>query len=516
MADPDLVGLRGKERYGPRWRPHGLRLNAATRAISDGDLATAAAILAELYEATRDADGEGLDLRARVLASQANVAEARGDLAAALRHAGDSLAVCDEALRSTDDRLGTSDVRTSVLVNRAQTLQAVGRAEEALRDLDEAQRDFRVAADVNSALLPFVLHNTRGTTLMALERYAEAETEIRRALAIALEHDPRLAAHAYSNLAAIAQHTGDFPAATAHLHVAHDLREHSGTAAERLATEVNLGRDALRAGRLAEAEERLASAQQGYERAGHVIEVAECQVSRAVVAQLQGRAPAAGVLLDDAIAALTAAGEVPTLIECYLARAHVTAATTGDMYQTDEVFLRARELAVEARAWHEVARTDYLRAQLAVTAAEYAPEHRTTMYESALHLVLIAALAADGFRHRYRPGPMRERWVRFVAMPSLALALHVSAELGRGDLVFHLIEHASASVSLQAELSPDGDVREPDLLRYDAPDLTTRFTLPPRLRVLPGDEPTEFDAYLDAAESEYRLPIRGGEVVRAW
>jgi tetratricopeptide (TPR) repeat protein len=516
IDDPDLVGLRGTTRYGPRWRAIGLRINAAGRAFDAGDLNRAVEITEEILRATRDADddGEALDVRARALGNLASMTEARGDLDGALRYSEECLAACAEAIRLTGNRYGTTDVRASTLVNRAQTLQALGRPAEALRDLDEVAAA-QVAAPANTALLPFSLHNTRGAALIALERYAEAEAEIRRALDIAMTSDPRLAGHAYASLAAIAARTGDEHGAAEHLHVARDLRELSGSAADRAHIELNMGRLAFRAGLLDEAEERLRRAEAEYERAGRPTDVAECRMSRAMLALQQHRFTEAAPLVDETIATLERAGAVPQLIESHLVRAQVTYVVTGDLGATEDVFLRARELAAGAGAWHQVARIDVARAQLMADAAPLS-DAPAALYQAVLPYAMIAALGTDGFRHRYEPGAVRERWVRHVAMPALSLALRVAAEVGAGDLVFQLVEYISASVSLQAELTSE-DVRdEPALPGFASPDLGTRLALPPRPRLLPGDDQTALDAYIAAAEAEYRLALRSDEVVPAW
>ena len=86
IDDPDLVGLRGDTRYGPRWRPVGLRLNAAGRAFEEGNL-----------------DG-------------------------ALRYSEESLTACADAIQLTGNRYDASDVRSnpcgvSVLSRGVQRLQ---------------------------------------------------------------------------------------------------------------------------------------------------------------------------------------------------------------------------------------------------------------------------------------------------------------------------------------------------------------------------------------------------------
>ncbi|GAB1509732.1 hypothetical protein [Actinophytocola sp. KF-1] len=512
VDDPDLLGLRGRTRYGPRWRPVGLRMNDAGRVFYAGDIAGAEAILGEVLQATMadDADEEALDLRARVLANLAQMASARGDLTTALRYHEESLAACADVERRTEDRFGVADIRSGVLVNQAQALQSFGRPEEALRVLDEVAAA-GVAADANAGLLPFLVHHTRAGALVALGRYAEAETAARLSLDIAMASEPRLAAEAYATLGAIAARTGDDGSAAEHLTVARDLHDLAGTAFDRADDERQLGRLAARAGRLDEAEERLARAQAEYERAEQVVEVAECRMSRAAIAMRQQRFTDAVAHVTAALDTLPAAGAVRSLIECHLVHAQITYVMTGDLNQTEEAFLRGRELAVASRIWHEVARVDYNRAQLVVDAAELTgQETRVELQQRALPLAVMAALAADGFRHRYSPGPIRERWARFVAAPARSLALRVAAALGLGDVVFLLVEYFSAGTSLAA-----GGRDELDLQRYPAPDLDSRLALPPRLRLLPGED-TVLDALVTQVEQEYHVPLRSAEVVRAW
>jgi hypothetical protein len=242
-----------------------------------------------------------------------------------------------------------------------------------------------------------------------------------------------------------------------------------------------------------------------------VVEVAECRMSRAVIALRQQRFSDAVADVTAALGTLRDAGAVRALIECHLVHAQVTFVMTGDVGQTEDAFLRGRELAVAAGIWHEVARIDHSRAQLVVDAAELAdPATRVEMHQRVLPLAVMAALAADGFRHRYSPGPVRERWARCVAAPARSLALRVAAALGSGELVFLLVEYFSAGVSLRAG-APD----EPDPQRYPDPDLGSRLALPPRLRLLPGDD-TVLDALVTQVEQEYHLPLRSSEVVRSW
>lgn len=510
IDDPDLIGLRGTTRYSPEWQAVGKRLNDAGRVYASGDIAAVEAILDEILDAATGTDDEAFDIRARAVANRALMAHARGDLEAAQRYTDEGLALCAETERVTANRFGISDVRTNLLINKAQTLRSLGRHTEALRVLDEAAAA-GVAAERNAGVLPYLLHNTRAATLVLLARYAEAETESRRALDIALATDPRLAAEAYVNLAAIAGRTGDEHGAAENLAVARDLHELAGSASDRADDELRLGRLAATAGRYDEAEERIAVAQAAYERAGRVIDVAEATMSRAMIAMWQQRFTDAVTLVDDALAVLLRAGAVGPLIECHMVHAQITYVTTGNMGETDEAFLRGRRLAVTTEDWHQVVRIDYSRAQLFIDAAQIADEAtRAELYQRAAQVAVMSALAADGLRHRYAPGPIRERWARSVAGPARALALKVTAELGFGDVLFLLVEYFSSGVTLAAA-APE----ERDLHGFPAPDLDDRLALPPRLELLPGGE-TILDQLVTMTEQEYHVPLRSAEVVRAW
>ncbi|SEE60288.1 hypothetical protein [Jiangella alba] len=113
--------------YGPRWAAHGRSLAAAAAELAAGRPDAAEAMLAGIRAATEGSDdAEGRDLRARTLHLLSMAADDRGDLPAALTLADESLA------------LGGPATRAATLVNRAQTLERLGRSTDALRDLDAA------------------------------------------------------------------------------------------------------------------------------------------------------------------------------------------------------------------------------------------------------------------------------------------------------------------------------------------------------------------------------------------
>lgn len=530
-----LVGVHARRVYGPRWRPWGLRLNDAALAIADDRLAAAEAILEEVRQVTAEAagdDGEGLDLRSRVLHQLSAVAHERGDLDRSLRLAAACLAACETAEEVAGASYGTIAIRAAMLINRSHTLEALGRTREALADLDAAAALTEgTADDATATLLLFTVHNSRGGVLTTLGRYEEAEAEVRTALRIAQERDPRLTGGAHTNLAALAEHTGDHEGADHHLRVAADLHEASGDRAGRAVTQQNLARRALRLGDLAEAERAFAHAQEAYERQGRVTSAAGCQLGRAAVAMRRARPLAAQRLLTAAAATLDETGDTTDLIECLLLQGDVTAVVQG-FAAGEGAYLAARERCERLGLGHQVARVDVRRAAVVAASTRITPrrKERQRRREAALGLVLPAALATEAVRHRFAVGPVRERWARVVAAPAMVLSFDLVTKLGWTPLAFELVEHASATVTLTAAdpLSPlDGDGlagRAGDELaelatgeaRFVLPVAApARLALPPRLRMLPAGE-TVLDGYLDAAEERYGLPVRSGDVVPAW
>ncbi|RIQ29611.1 hypothetical protein [Jiangella rhizosphaerae] len=533
-----LVGVRATRAYGPEWRPWGRRFNDAALALEDGRPADAETILREVLEATVAAaadDGEALDLRSRVLHQLSAVADDGGDLAGALRLADECLAACRAAEVVAGDAYGTAATRAAMLVNRSQTLEALGRSDAALADLDDATAlvdDLRATDAASLAVLVFTLHNSRGAVLTTLGRYEEAWAEIGRALAVAQESEPRLAGAAHTNLAVLADRTGDQHGADAHLRLAADLHEATGDRLGSATVRHNLARRALRRGDLDQAEQAFAAAQDAYERQGRPALVAGCQLGRAAVALRRARPRAAQRLLTTAAATMEATGDTSDLIECLLLLGDVTAVVEG-FAAGDEVYLAARERCVRLGLGHQTARVDIRRAMVVAASTRITPrrKERLRRRESALGLVLPAALATEAIRHRFAVGPVRERWARVVAAPAMVLSFDLVTKLGWTPLAFELVEHASATVALTtAAVLPELDedalaaqagselaelaTGEARFVLSDAP-APDRLALPPRLRMLPEGD-SVLDGFIAAAEERYGFPVRSAEVVPAW
>ena len=454
----DVLGVRTGVRYGPRWAEHAALVNEAVRAHSRGRARRATELLERVLAVTGvpDVDGEGLDLRSRALANLAGLAEERGDPRESLRLAGEALATCDEI----DGRLGperpTAAIRGSVLVNRAQTLQLLGRNEEALADCDAAVA-LSDRSGPGTVLLDFALHNTRGCTLIALGRYPEAEAEARAALAVAREREPRLAGHAHTNLAVLAQRAGDLRAETEHLGLAREFHALGGDPVARALVEENLARLALGQRRLGRAERGLRRAERAYADLGAEHRAASCRFGRALLAFLRGRIGRARRLLRGATRTLERTGEVESLVECHLLAGDLAACRLR-FKAADRHYLAARALCLDSEAPHEAARVDVRRGRVALAALRFAwlPPVRRQWLVAALDVALPAALATDALRHAFPPGRTRERWTTEVARPAVATALRLLVLAQQPRLTLELIEHLAASATLDTGGLADG------------------------------------------------------------
>ncbi|SDG03985.1 hypothetical protein SAMN05216553_10523 [Lentzea fradiae] len=478
-------------------------LTEAVERLTAGDLDGALPLL------HRVADSSSGDTRARALSNLAAVALDRGDVEESIRFA-----------RAAVD-IASPDVREAATARLGCALLVAARYDEALAVLSEVD-DSALAA------------HTRARALVALGRPAEAEPAARGALDLALVTAPALAPGALVTLALAVQATGDQEAGE-HVRFAAELR----TAAPAPPEREDLARFALGAGDLGTADRHYDLAAEQYAALGIEVRAAHCLLGRAAVAVRRTRLTKANRLLRKAAEALVRAGDDLALIECHTihgrmllqARLHRAA---------DESFLAARALAVEHKAWHEVARVDAGRAEAALGSIGRLTRGstRAERLRSALNLALPAALATDALRHRFAPGTARERWVRSVADPVLALALRIIAELGLTDLALEVLENKAAGVALDTGPStPDSEAltfrsayRMADTdeeLPYAAAALTAGlrggpdsapvkgFAVPPAVQAIPSGE-SLLEPWIEAAQERYRLPVRSAERVRAW
>ncbi|GAA1691740.1 hypothetical protein GCM10009830_44370 [Glycomyces endophyticus] len=536
MSD-DVIGIRGRASSGPRWTAFRDLNNEAARLAGQGRGTEAAALLERAVALTRvaDADAAGLDGRARALGNLAALAEGRGETGEALLLAEEALAACDAAQAQAGDRYGTVAVRASLLVNRAQTLQLLGRLDEALADLDTAQA-ITTGDGADDVYLRVSILNSRSVLLIGLERWEEAEAAARRTLGLAAAADPRLTGHPYANLALIAQSRNDHEQAAAYLRLAEQIHTASGDTASAALAAANRGRAAMRAGDHAEGLRLLAAAEEALDAAEQPLRAAELRYTRAHAAFQTGDPALAKALLPAATAALRQAGHAVMLAEALALQGDLLAAE-GDFDAAEAAHLEAWRTYADAGALYHLTRIDQRRAFAFTRRAELAadPGEQQTYLRFAFDLAVPAALATDAIRHGFAPGGPRERWAATVAVPAMAHALSLAAALGVGALVSELLEHMSATVALHAPAAaafapppepPELPVPEPDgeLLSFAASAFVTgasgdfppvRFALPPRLRVNPWRE-SQLEPWIRETERRYGFPIRSDEVIDTW
>jgi len=540
MTDEDLIGLHGKESTGLRWAHVRELNNTAARLVGAGRTTEAAAKFEEAYRLTLvdDLDPAGYDVRARILGNLSSVAEARGDMAEALRFADETIEACANAERAVGDRYGTVAVRTSATIHRAQTFQLLGRFDEALADLDTALAlNADAEGDAEDRLLEITVHNTRTVLLIGLERLEEAETAARHTLALANAHNPRLAAHPYSNLGLIAQAHNDHDTAMSYLRLAEQIHTAAGDTVQAALAVANQGRIAARRGDGDAAERLLAAAEQAFLDGEQPLRAAEIRFSRADAAFRNGdNADLARSLLPQAIEVLRGAGHAVILAEALGLQGDMLAVDTG-LEAAENAYLECRALYESMGARYHLARIDMRRAITIAGAAEAAtdPEVQQHLLQVALYLSLPSALATDAIRHTYTPGQAREQWAATVAIPAMAHALHLAMALRDGALISELLEHMSATVSLHAptqaarSLPVDAfDIPMPapsaDHLSFAASAFITgtsadfptpQFALPPRLRVNPN-RPSALEPWIAETEQRYGFAIRSDQVVDSW
>ncbi|MGI6877571.1 hypothetical protein [Microbacterium sp. gxy059] len=520
-----LVGLRGPGGLPDRWRHVEPLFDEMAQALRGGGPAAAEQETIRILSAVAgDVDAVGLDIRARATTNLAAIAEARGDLDASLRFAGDAVALFLRAERDLGDARRSADARAACLIGRAQTHALVGAHDDGLADLDAAES----ALDADSPpLLTISLITTRANALLALDRLAAAEDAFRRALDAALAHDPRLAAHAVAGLSAVAQRTGDSAGARQHAQLARGLQATDRASAA--SADEGLARLLIDQGDVEAAEELFARAETGYARGGLPRRAAHTRYGRAATLVARGQLAAAQALAEEALRETEAQGDRAAQVETLVLLGEI-AARAHRFDEAEGHLVRAREQAADRGLPHEAARIDTRRAVIAHAAAAAAirPDDARRRLEQALDLALPAALASDAMRAGFPPGAVRERWISEVATVALSAALGIPQRLPRPVLVIELLAFAAAS----PDLSPAPTRPTVGVAAHPASPFAGAFSLtaggdpstgssgwdgadlPPRIRALP--EGGELDGWIAIAQDRYGLRVRADEEVVAW
>lgn len=552
MSIPDVpLGVQGKATLGPRWQRFRELNNFAAGLLGQGRYVEALEPLEAAYRETLvdDVDIAGIDARARVLSNLSSTSENLGRIDESLRQAAEALEACDVVLAAAGDHYGTRAAKSAILINRAQTYHQIGRLAESLADIDDALELAAGNTAANDRLLTVNLYNTKTVTLTAMGRWEEAETQARLALDLALNDFPELVGYPYGNLASIKQATGDLSGSKEFLLLAAEAHQATGNHPSHAMATANLGRLAVRNGDFKEAATLFAQAEEAFTQIQQPIRVAEIRYSQGLLALQSGDFDTARRLLTDAVRRLEAAGISESLAECHGYLADMLAAA-GDFPAADISYDRARNVYAAMGNPTQQARIDGLRAvSRFIRAATVPPDQREPLLLEALNLGLPAALATDAVRHRFSPGPARERWVTTVAAPIMSFSFALAVHLDDTALLWELIENTTATVNLtpQAAANPiEADLgralttlssEEPqaafahlDLAAGRLPfaasafltesannDMfpTPRFDLPPRLRIDP-DRSSILSDWIDLAEQRYGIAIRSREEIDSW
>ncbi|MFB7250153.1 tetratricopeptide repeat protein [Microbacterium sp. NPDC056234] len=543
QVDPRAV--RGKKPLGPQW--HALRdaHNAAVRLLQTGDVDTATRRLREVLSALEETDDvSAWDLRARAQLNLASALESV-DAAAALEMTDQAITTASAVLERDGDEYGSRTVLVNALLSRAQTLALRDRLDDALAQIIVAEGVLNEHDLEQADLMRFSAHNIRSGLLIFAGRLEEADAEARRALSAALVVDPRLAVHAYMNLAAIAQRTGDEQAAWEFTDLAARLQGDDSDAIAAQITVENRARVAMQQRRFAEAETAFLRAAELAEAAGLRARLAASRTGLAAVYLESGNPARAAKRLRELIAGMDPAGDVHERREAYgfLGDAE---SKRGRFALAEEAYRAARDLT---RSAHERCRVNLRRAEMQAEWASFTPgpRTRTERLTAGLHMAIPVLLATEALRGDFAPGPVRERWSLQVAAPARELAFRLAVTLRDGELLFALIENATASATLMAEAIEAGDaaatltapdaspgprVHSPATTDASADDLLPaaasgfvgdlgaatadlRFAPPPRVVAIPGRPPV-LEAFIRAAEEEYGVTVRSERVVASW
>ena len=539
----DLVGIRGIPSDEPRWDEVKRLNNTGVELSSRGGNVSAMEHFTAAYRATLvdDVDPAGLDIRARALSNMASDSFVRGDYPITIARIDEALEACHVVEAEVGNRYGSRAVRASLLVSRAQALQNLGRNADSLDDLDAAAAIEDPGGPGNDTLLPVIIHNARSVSYAGLQRWDEATAEAWRSIESALVHDPRLVGHGYGNLAAIAQATGDLDAAGEYLRLAADAHHSLPDAGLRAGAITNQGRAALRRGDVGAADAAFSAAERLIDPTEEPVRAADLRYSRAIIAVNRGQLDLAERLLREAVDLVPTGHDSTVLAECRRILADL-ASFRGDHDTAEELYLAARDWYEHAGVPHEVAHTDVKRGIAIASRCADTTDHQVhrELIRQAFDLVLPAALATDAMRHRFPPGPVRERWVGMIAAPAMVMAFGFVHALQDATLAFELIESVSSAVTFRtgidpaaafgaAAWTPPGTGTDPSdgpELPYIASTVTagppggepgfpaTRFALPPRLRISP--EHTALDRWITITEQRYGIEIRSRQVVDTW
>ncbi|MEL7975153.1 hypothetical protein AAG589_04765 [Isoptericola sp. F-RaC21] len=506
----------------------------------DGDVNALAARMTEVYERGGYAAAEpyaerilakvdrwylrshpdALYLRAHVRHALSQAATDRGDHDAARRHVADGLKAATAAGRLRDGRAAFELVM--LLMARADLHLSAG-------DRAAAAADYDAALDVDDPLghpmwaeAQVHLRLGRGWARQRSGELDLAEADVRAALDLASEHEPRLVSLCLDRLAMIRRLAGATDAAVHHVRAAEAVAATQPLDAARRGERARHAASlALEQGDADAAERHLDEAERQFLEVGNQRQAAGVAAARAEVLRLRGDTDGAIREARRAAERCRTWGEPVGETEActVLGLALDDAGRSEDALAAHD---RARALVTEPV---ELVRVDVRRAVAAYNAfvrranalrsggtggtddGSSSDDEPAAALDRAIDIAVPCALAADAIRFGMPAGDFRESWTAEAARPVVDSALRMLTAAGRADEILDLLEHVAASAALEplrADPRTSQDVVGLDLL-----------ATPPRVRSMPdGDSPLEWAAR--AVRERYGFEARSPEVVDAW
>lgn len=437
---------------------------------------------------------DALYLRARVRHVLAQAAADRGDHAAAREHIAAGLKAARRAARVHDPRVAFETVL--LLTARADQHLLAGDTAAATADHDTALRLDDPLGHPMWWEARVHVHLGRATVRQRTGDLDGAEDDVRTALALASEHEPRLVSLCLDRLALLRRLAGadaDAPAHAAEAVAATQPLDATRRAERaRHAASVALARgDADAAGR------HLDDAERAYLSVGDQRGAAAVGAVRGEVLRLRGDLAGAIDAAGAAVERCRAVGDPEAEADAY-----AVLGLALDEAGRGEEALAAHDRATQlATTPTDRVRVDVRRAVAAYNAALRTGASGTPEHDRAVDIAVPCALAADAVRYGLRPGELREAWAAEAAR-ILDVALRTLTVAGREDEVLDLLEHVAASATLDPVVAEPGPG-------------TDLLAVAPRVRTRPHGRSALAWA-LEAAQERYGVAVRGQEVVDAW
>ena len=430
------------------------------------------------------------------------------------------------------------------LMERAEAARRAGDHDTAAALLDEGERRAQEPSDDGTRRAE--LAGARARLLMDRGDWGAAEELLTAALAAAPDGISTVP-YLLTSLGLVLASTGRPDQAEDHLdRAAEHFRVLERSDAEPAFLTGHRGFAAVRRGDLDEAERLYHQASVALERQGDHVSLAVCEQARSLIAQARGSADAARALAASSLSRFEGLGVRLAAADSLVVSAR-HAFDAGDHLAMKDMCERARAVFEEMGAYERCAQTDFLvaRAVTGLLRAGRFEGHEREALDSALALVLPAALALEAMRTGFATGHARDQWS---ALSRSAVRLVFELALLRQDqgLLFELVEFRCAGATLapapesegpfpgpaaRSPLGPPAPARPPGSSRAGGPEPDAalaagshgggeaggvgeaqgadglRVALPPRVLMGEGTDRTALREYVDEAEARYRLRV---------